>query len=632
MDKHKQIFEKEYYLSPEENKRIRDKVKDEMSNKKRFTLDTVHKTINDKEVCRQTIKDNATNKEFKIPQNYFMGKDGVILFKRLSKTKNKTNVEWKEITRTPMIISDKARNVKTGIPYIVLLGAYDLNTDYTEIIIPREDIKTFGITKQLARHDLDIDQNKYKGIITYLSAFENCNVYRVKKSYSHLGYVGNKAYLPFYNMDDKIIDTVQQGFNELYEGVISTSGKAETQFDLFNDMIRHNYPYNNLLISAYVSGLFLKMFEGNGLTIHLYGKTGTGKSTFFNFLNSLTGNPEILHTSLSSTENGLVRKLSFFRTIPLCADELTMTKRQNGIDVDALLYMSANGKEKDRLNKDLEFTGGGDWRTILFTNSEHAIIKRNSESGAVNRVVEVLCDNTMYPENFSGNRINRIIKSNYGHFTRALIEHVFTTYSNEDLINMYDTINEDLVNHFIYKEVYEEKQLNMLSVILFGNKLLQGFDKVDAPELKDKDIVGFLKEKQDVNINAKAFDYLIDQISKNLNKFTNDFEILDRWGVITDDYVFILPSEFDEILTKGGYNPDTLKRYMKDNDLIDYDGKDAKSNSKIKKERRLTKTTRAFDTKTKRMIAIINFNQFDEGNGEQLFNPSSYYEEENENK
>ena len=96
-------------------------------------------------------------------------------------------------------------------------------------------------------------------------------------------------------------------------------------------------------------------------------------------------------------------------------------------------------------------------------------------------------------------------------------------------------------------------------------------------------MVKIMTKKDDVNINIRAYDYILDLVAVNPNKFkTNDFGEYqgEVWGKIDGNHIYIIKSVFDREMGNQGFNSTAFLSWAKRMDLLVCD-----ANKRTKKAR-----------------------------------------------
>lgn len=173
-------------------------------------------------------------------------------------------------------------------------------------------------------------------------------------------------------------------------------------------------------LSAFGSPL-LKFLNQTGAIINLFNpRSGTGKTTILNMVNSVYGHPKELRLKEIDTMNGRLQWVGILNNLPPTMDELTNATPKEYSD---LLYIMSNGKGKERMlagSNELR-ENNTTWQniTVSTSNSSFAeklsVLKDNPE-GELMRLIEypiglVNAINTAHAKNL----FDQVLFANYGH-------------------------------------------------------------------------------------------------------------------------------------------------------------------------------------------------------------------------
>ncbi|MGE6113355.1 DUF927 domain-containing protein [Aeromonas salmonicida] len=151
---------------------------------------------------------------------------------------------------------------------------------------------------------------------------------------------------------------------------------------------------NPLLIFCCGVALSAPLLSSSGVEnviFHLYGDSGSGKSTALRVATSVLGDEPLMRTWLS-TANGLAAAAALHHDIPLLLDELSQARAE---DVDTAVYSICNGRPKLRANETGQLAIGEPWRTIALSNGEVTLAEHMAQlgkqplAGQLSRVVEI---------------------------------------------------------------------------------------------------------------------------------------------------------------------------------------------------------------------------------------------------
>lgn len=172
----------------------------------------------------------------------------------------------------------------------------------------------------------------------------------------------------------------------------------------------------------------LYAFTGlRGLTINLYGPTGSGKTLGQYWQQSVWGDPTKLHYTAKFTPNALYSRMGLYNNLPVTIDEATMLAPK---DVGDFLYSVSQGREKARLHRNAEERDSKTWATVVTTSSNKSLgsmlLSTGMETDAqMARLLEI----TVHPHPLftrstdAGRRIYEFLSTHYGAVGPVLIEH-----------------------------------------------------------------------------------------------------------------------------------------------------------------------------------------------------------------
>ncbi|HDX8358201.1 DUF927 domain-containing protein [Aeromonas veronii] len=151
---------------------------------------------------------------------------------------------------------------------------------------------------------------------------------------------------------------------------------------------------NPLLIFCCGVALSAPLLSSSGVEnviFHLYGDSGSGKSTAMKVATSVLGDEPLMRTWLS-TANGLAAAAALHHDVPLFLDELSQAKAE---DADVAVYSICNGRPKLRSNETGQLAMGESWRTIALSNGEVTLAEHLAQlgkeplAGQLSRVIEI---------------------------------------------------------------------------------------------------------------------------------------------------------------------------------------------------------------------------------------------------
>ena len=107
----------------------------------------------------------------------------------------------------------------------------------------------------------------------------------------------------------------------------------------------------------------------------------------------------------------------------------------------------------------------------------------------------------------------------------------------------------------IYKKYYRsigpistEKQAMAAATILTADELATEWIFCDGNALTVTEISKYLQTKENVDMNLRAYNYLIETIAGNKSKFEDgDKGSAEQWGIMEEDYVNLISKYFNRI-------------------------------------------------------------------------------------
>lgn len=464
------------------------------------------------------------------------------------------------ICRHPIMPVMRLVNIDSGEERLKI--AYKKGKSWREIIVEKSTIASSNSILQLAANGILVNSENAKALSTYLFSIEDLNYEYLpeQRSVGRLGWVGNHGFSPYVN---GLSFDGENNFKHIF-GSVKSEGSRQKWLDAMRDLRKENTA-GRIALAASFSSVILEPCGLLPFFLHLWGGTEAGKTVALMIAASVWASPKMGEyiTTFNSTLVGQEMMASFLNSLPMCVDELQIQSSAGVKDFDKIIYQLTEGIGKTRGAK----TGGlqrvNTWRNCLITNGEHPISNANSGGGAVNRILEIECTEKVYSD-LPG--ICAVIAQNYGFAGREFVE-----YLQSD--GAADRINE------IQKEYFRElltagstdKQAASGSAILAADHIATELIFKDGNALTVEDMAKIMTKKDDVDVNARAYDFVLELIARNPNKFKpNDFGVYlgEVWGKIDGDFAYIIKSVFDREMSFQGFNSSAFLSWAKRNYLI----------------------------------------------------------------
>lgn len=476
------------------------------------------------------------------------------------------------ICRHPIMPVKRLINVDNGEERLQI--AYKKGRVWRSLIAEKSTIASSNKILELASNGVLVTSENAKGLSKYLLEIEDLNYDTLpeQNSVSRLGWVGEKRFSPY--VEDLVFDG-ENNFRSIFN-IVKSNGDRQKWLDAMLSLRAEKTPGRIFLAASFASVIL----EPCGLLpffVHAWGGTETGKTVGLMIAASVWASPKSgdFITTFNSTSVGQEMLASFLNSLPICIDELQVQASAGVKDFDNMIYRLAEGIGKARGSK----TGGilkiNTWRNCIITNGEHPISNSNSGGGAINRIIEFECAQKVYSDLVG---ICSVINNNYGFAGQE-----FVKYLQKD--GAFERVSQ------IQKEYYREllksdstdKQAASASAILTADRIATELIFKDGNNLTVPDMVDIMAKKDDVNINKRAYDFVIELVERNPNKFkSNDFGDYqgEVWGKIKDNQIFIIKSIFDREMSLAGFNSTAFLSWAKRRGLLI-----CEANKRTKKER-----------------------------------------------
>lgn len=468
------------------------------------------------------------------------------------------NQEIQIASTQPITITRRMIDIDTEQESVEL--AYKEEGQWKTRVVSRNTIANPNTLLKLASFGIEVAGETNHALSAYLHSLltKNKDDIPLVKGCSRAGWTNNdfNNFIP-YVFDD--IETTEKVYcsseeNKQILNCIEQKGDYQKWLNMCKEIRSKGTMARIILASSFASPL-LPIVEALGFVTHLYGDSGSGKSLSLMLGMSIWGNPAQgkLFSSINNTLFSMELKMFALQNVPFAGDELQnlLMKERN---YDSLVYMISNGVGRGRGNKELEIVHNKTWKLAALTTGEDAIIKDNSHSGASARVLEVYANEDLFPD-MDGRKIAQLLTQNYGYAGKEFIRNIIKT-GKEEINRLYDIEYNELKK----KENLNIKQINVFALVLLADKLANKWIFKDDQILDAEELIKLkvIKDKEDVDVSEKAFEYILGIFSVNKNKFCRGdipansyYEV---WGEILTDGWVINKQILKRELERGGYS------------------------------------------------------------------------------
>lgn len=418
-----------------------------------------------------------------------------------------------------------------------------------------------AIVKNLANRGIEVTSKNATALVEYISDVVTLNPYDIPRhdSVSRMGWITPKKFMPY---DEHIQYDGDQAFTGLYDA-ITQKGDFDEWVD-YCTRLRSESLYLRLQMAASFASPLIEKVQALPFVFHLWGGTGTGKTVGLMTAMSIWGNPRVgkLVRTMDMTANNMALIASFLNSLPFAGDELQIIKRRWGQNYDDIVMFLCEGVDRGRNTSRSTSERLKTWNNAFLFTGEEPITKSNSGGGVKNRVIEAYVENKVVS---NGNAVVSFVTDNYGLAGPKFIQYIQKT----DVKALRKRYNE-IYKALLYQYDATEKQAMSLALMLLADEIAREIIFITEDPIPIDSLGTFLVSEKEVDTSERAYDYIVDLVSRNLNRFyfdeNNRGEI---WGKIEDGIAVINRYVLQEQLERGGFDMTaTLKKLNAKNKLI----------------------------------------------------------------
>lgn len=269
--------------------------------------------------------------------------------------------------------------------------------------------------------------------------------------------------------------------------------------------------------------------------------------------------------TFNATRVGQEMTASFLNHLPMCIDELQLTKNGKGqSNFDVYQLAEGVGRTRGKKSGGVELTPT--WDCCFLTTGEDPVIGSSSGGGAVNRVIEIEC--------FDGQnviddapRIANALKKHYGWAGRMFVDKL---YESDERLDQVRDIYQMFVSGLNENDT-TEKQALAAAAILTADMCATAWIFQDDNALTVDEIKQFLASREAVSAGARAYSWICNWVAENENHFYhNETQPTGSvYGGYDDVYAYINPKTLREALNDANFNYTATMSYLRTNKLIE---------------------------------------------------------------
>ena len=380
-----------------------------------------------------------------------------------------------------------------------------------------------------------------------------------KKSVGRLGYIDGEGFSPY--VDGLVFDG-DTCYRDMFRAITSCgSGKEWTRIAV---ECRQMSLTARILLAAAFASVLVQPVGCLPFFVHLWGgESGTGKTVGLMLAASVWGNPAVgkYIKTFNATEVGHEKTAAFLNSLPMLIDELQLARDARG-KIQFNVYSLAQGVGRTRGTK----SGGIDktptWGNCILTTGESPLTTLTDGAGALNRVIDIECSPPGKVIN-DGIRIANDLKKNYGFAGKAFLSRLQTDGTMDAVIKRYQELFRKLS-----ESDTTEKQAMAAALIVVADELITRWMFHDGEPITCRQISAFLQTKAAVSAGERGYRYMRDWVEQNSAKFRRGIENGDTYGVIEENWAYIISKVFTEAVEAGGFSRQALLSYLKQKGLI----------------------------------------------------------------
>ena len=448
---------------------------------------------------------------------------------------------------------------------------------WKKIIVDKKVIASANQIVSLSEYGIAVTSENAKYLVQYLHDIENLNYEEIPEnnSVTRLGWIHGYGFSPYIN--DLVFDG-DKSFKHVFDSV-----RQVGSFDKWLEVAKEVRKKNNfvrLVLSASFASVLVDPCDALPFFVHLWGGSENGKTVSIFLAASVWANPMKGKYPVTFNNTYVYQELmaGFTNSMPLVLNELQVEKSK---DFDEMIYKLCEGVGRGRGAKQGGVREHQTWSNCILTTGEDPISKASSGGGAVNRVIQLDCQDEKLFDDPVG--VIKLINSNYGHAGKKFVDRLM----NEDYINEAKAIQTRYLKE-LSQGKSTEKQAISASLILTADKLTSDLFFEGEKALTVSDIEPFLISKSEMSPELRAYEWINAWVAQNESKFLTELDeklpdIYGRFITLSDNVrcACILRPVFNKACEENGFNPVSFLNWLARNKKIEL----AKNGAKTRMQR-----------------------------------------------
>lgn len=428
--------------------------------------------------------------------------------------------------------------------------AFFKNGNWHSIVVTRSTLANKNKIVMLADNGVEVNSDNAGLLVKYLAEVIalNPDILPRVKSIDHMGW-SESGFIPY-------ADEVKLDCEDQYKTLIAAVSDKGTLDEWVEYMkpLRKNL-YMRLILAASFASVLVEKVSALPFILHLWGGTGSGKTVAMMAAASVWGNPAMgkMVRTMNMTVNSMMSTASVLRNLPFFGDEL-QTIKSRFENYDTLVMRVTEGLDRGRMTN-ATYQRQKSWLNAFIFTGEEPCTKSQSGGGVKNRVIEIECDEKIVD---NGNAVVNFITQHYGCAGKVFVEALKGRHLAKDY--------NDLMQLVLDVADTTEKQAMAMALILLADCIASDVIFGDKSDLLDiEEVVKFVKSKAEVDTSERAWNYIVDTINVNTDKFSNEntkiFWGYAYWGKFNaDGTVLVNKTVLEQELDKAGFDYSAIKK------------------------------------------------------------------------
>lgn len=472
----------------------------------------------------------------------------------------------------PLMPVKRMENIDTGEQKVEI--AFSRGGVWRYNVVDRTVLSSANKIVDLSRYGMDITTESARDVVKYLATIDALNYDKIGevRSVGRLGWVGDHLFSPY--VPDLRYDG-DAGYAATYKAV-HPQGTLEGWLEAARHG-RESSIYTRVMLAASFASVLVEPCDALPFVVHAWGGSGNAKTVSLMMAASVWADPTAgaYYKTFNSTGVGQEMTAGFLNSLPLCLDELQVIKDKK--DFDQTIYTLCEGVGRSRGAKAGGLQRMQTWRNAIITTGEMPITNSDSGGGAVNRVINMDCQDEKL---FADPRwAVSVMRRNYGHAGRAFVEHLTG--------GAMDRAKELQKEYYakLTEQDSTEKQALSASLLLAADTIATELLFQDDLALTVDDLAPMLVTRAEADVNARCYEWLTGFIAVNSNRFDESADNKGEvWGRIEGDTCYFVATKFEQIMREYGYSSSSFLSWCSRVGKIKrQDGRNYKSVVRIRK-------------------------------------------------